>query len=409
MSKFIHRNQEEKDPWQKDKRADNEADELEESIKQFQARLRKMFGGGSKGGTGGSQPEHSDGFGFLLIAILGLIAAIWFLSGIFTVQPSEKAVITRFGKYQQTVGSGLHWIPQFVERHYIVNEQHISSYSYQHDMLTKDENLVNVSVVVQYRIANARNFLFNVVSPTTSLQQATASALRQVIGDMKLGAILATGREQLRQRLAEHLKGILKLYKTGLEITEVAMQPATPPTQVRDAFDDVINAMEDETRYSNEADADALKYEQQASGQAQRVINEAQAYKAQVVLKARAHTASFLALLKPYELAPKVTRERLYIDAVQSALQKSTKLLIDVGDKGNSMIYLPLDKILAREQAGHSVSDTASLDKMNSIVAKAAKPTVTHREPVEQGAPTSRPQRPWTIPVGNQVNARGAY
>lgn len=405
MSEIVVKN-EDKDPW-KDKGHKDEADALDESIARFRAKFKRMFSGGGHSHESHEKNQRSDGFGFIFLAVIGLIIAIWVLSGIYIVKPAEKAVIVRFGKYSETVGPGPHWLPRFIENEYIVNEQHIDSYQYSHDMLTEDENLVDVSVVVQYRIANARDYLFNVVTPVVSLQQATASALRQVIGDMTLGDILATGREKVRDRVATQLNHILSLYHTGLEVTEVALQPAMPPKQVRGAFDDVINAMEDEQRFNNEAQAQALKLEQEAKGQANGILNAANAFRDQVVLQSRAKTAGFLATLPLFEKAPEVTRERMYMDAIQSVLDKSTKLILDVGNKGNSMFYLPLDKILKNESLGQHVMSAASKEAAHKNTTPDQDDTPNYSNNyVERGMLTARPQRPWNISVASNRSER---
>ena len=376
----------EKDPWTGRRRKDDE-DQFDESLRQFKEKVSAFFGGRSSGQGGGSSGGgNGSGANALLgglgaVFIVGIILVLWLISGIFIVQPGERGVVLRFGRYHSTVEPGPHWIPRFVDSVYIVNEQKVSSYSYESDMLTVDENIVSVSIAVQYRIQNARDYLFNVLNPVGSLQQATASSLRQVIGNNRLNAILTTGRETVRSQVQKQLNTILERYHTGLLITDVALQPAKAPEPVKPAFDDAINAQEDEQRYINQAEADALKFGQEARGQVQRLLNEAGAYKQQVVLEARANTARFLALLPQFQQAPLVTRERLYVDAIESVLAHTTKILVDQGKSGNNMFYLPLDKILAN-------SKNAATGDASDEQEQTATPVVLHQTTTSDGRPS---------------------
>ena len=329
-----------KDPWN---RKPDEADELDESIRKFKEKFSGIFGsGGSANGDGGS---------LLTMGLIGgVLILLWALSGIFIVQPAERAVILHFGKYARTEGPGPHWIPRFIDSRYIVNVQKIQSYSYPANMLTRDENIVSVNVAVPYRVDDPQAYLFNVVNPEVSLQQATASALRQVVGKTDLETALTNGREQVRQRVQKQLTKLLKQYGTGLMITDLALQSVKAPEPVKPAFDDAINAQEDEKRFKENAERDAQITVQKANGQARRIITEAAAYKQRVILNAKANIATYLALLPQVRHAPRVTRDRLYLDTMESVLAHSTKLLVDT--KGsNNMFYLPLDKIMSQQTA----------------------------------------------------------
>lgn len=268
---------------------------------------------------------------------------IWVLSGMFVVSPAEQSVVLLFGKYQQTLDSGPHWIPRFIESQTTLNVQKISTYSYSAQMLTQDQNIVDVAVAVQYRIDNARDYLFNVVNPTESLQQATASALRQVIGNTTLDNVLTTGRAEVRDKIKVQLQNILAIYHSGIDVTDVALQPARAPEQVKDAFDDAIKAQEDEQRFTNQAQAYAMGVVPIAQGNAKRIVQEAMAYKQQIVLQAQADVSRFLAILPTYQSAPAVTRDRIYLTTMEGILARSSKVFVDT--KSNNMIYLPLDKI----------------------------------------------------------------
>jgi len=295
-----------------------------------------------------SSSNKSDHFAkFLGLGLLALIV-IWALSGIFLVSPAEQAVVTRFGQYLKTVEPGPHWIPRIVESKNTINVEQVDNFSYQAEMLTQDENIVSVSLAVQYRIANPSAYLFNVVDPIVTLQQATSSALRQVVGRMTLNSVLTTGRQQLRDAVAKQLDKTLDLYKTGLSVTDVTLQPTQPPEAVTHAFDDAIKAREDEQRFINQAKAYARRVESIIKGKVARLEKSAMAYQQSVVLRAQGKTARYLALLKPYEAAPTITRERLYLDTLSGVLSNTTNIVIDSG--ANNLLYLPLDQILKHQK-----------------------------------------------------------
>ena len=364
------------DPW--GKRPEQGPPDLIEVVKKF-------FTQGAKKIVNGERPPIMERTSFYIWIVVGFIVLLWGLSGIFVVAPAQQSVVLRFGKYMETVGPGPHWIPRFVESRYTIDVQRVRNFSYKAEMLTQDKNIVPkqdknialkqdeniasvnivfVSVAIQYRIANPSEFLFNVVNPVTTLQQATSSALRQVVGNMTLDAVLTTGRQQLRDEVAIHLKQIMKLYKTGLVITDVNLRSVQPPEAVTSAFNDVVKAREDEKRYINQANAYASKVVSIAQGQVASLIQSAQAYKQEVLLRSQGSTARYLALLKPYQLAPGVTRERLYLDTVASVLSRTTNVFVDTGS--NNVLYLPLDQIL-RQRLKNQGKQVATLDSMSQV------------------------------------------
>lgn len=360
--------QEDKDPWTGKPKSSGPPD-LEEALRKLRKKLTQLLTNKKRVSGNGGGKLLPNGIGNLGISavLLGLLF-LWLLWGIFIVHPAEQAVILRFGKYVGTVGPGPHWIPRFFETAYTVNEQKIATYSYNAEMLTRDENIVSVAVAVQYRIENARHYLFNVVNPSESLKQATASALRQVIGHTDLTQVLTSGREAVRQEVQTQLTTILARYNTGLLITDVAIQPAKAPDEVKEAFDDAIKAQEDEQRYENQAQAYAMQVEPIAKGQAQRLLADAKAYQQQVVLNAKADAAPFLALLPQYQKAPDVTRKRLYLETLESVLANNSKVLVDTGGS-NNMFYLPLDKLALsadKSSASSATVDTAPLPASNT-------------------------------------------
>lgn len=327
------------DPSKKSSRGSQTPPDLEKVLKDFFNKINNSLKNDKQNGTSGNKVKKIN---FNLIG--GIVFLLWFLSGIFIVDPAEQAVILLFGQYRTTLGPGPHWIPRFIESVYIVNEQQILTYSYESQMLTKDENIVSVALAVQYRISNPRDYLFNVVNPNVSLQQATASALRQIIGRNTLDDVLTRGRDRVRQEITTQLNTILERYKAGLLVTDVAMQPARAPDEVKEAFDDAIKAQEDEQRFINQAQAYAMQVLPTAKGQAQRITADARGYKEQVVLNAKGDVATFSALLPEYHKAPDVTRERLYLETIEAVLGATNKILANAN--GNNLFYLPFDKWL---------------------------------------------------------------
>lgn len=336
-----------KDPWGRDKGSQQGPPDLDALLRQYKNKLVALMGGkgGSHVGRGGSAQGKAAGF-FGLLILLGILV-VWALSGIFIVAPAERAVILRFGQYVETVQSGPHWIPRFIETKQIVNVQQVSTYTYQADMLTKDENIVSVQVTVLYRAQDARNFLFNVVDPVASLEQATASAMRQAVGHNTLDDLLTVGKAKVREQVYSQLQSILNTYASGIVVTDVTLQAISPPEEVTAAFDDVIKAKEDEMAYVNQANAYANQVLAQAQGQANRTILEAKAYQQQVVLDAQGSITSYLALLPEYHKSPDVTKNRLYLSAMETIFSNNSKVFIDQ-KQGNPILYLPLDKMLTQ-------------------------------------------------------------
>lgn len=331
-----------KDSWS----GKNQPPDLDEALKRLQRKLKTFMRdrGPEKPGGGNIEPEIAAGGGGILALIIGVVVVVlWALSGIFIVDPAEQAAILRFGKYIETVGPGPHWIPRFISSKIVLNMDRVSDYSYSAQMLTKDENLVSVALAVQYRIGDLQEYLFNVADPQEGLQQATSSALRQVVGTTTLDQLITEGREAWGTSVQDSLIKILEIYKTGIVIVNVSPQPARAPENVQDAFDDAIKAQEDEKRFKEQAQAYEARVVPIAEGNAKRIFAEANAFAEQVVLRATGDAAEFLALLPEYLRAPTVTGERMYLDTMQQILSKSSKIVVD-GKAGN-MLYLPLDKL----------------------------------------------------------------
>lgn len=339
-----------KDPWSGKGGGDQGPPDLDEVVRKLQERLGGLFGGKKRGpGEPGGGGPTSSGGGISGKAI-GIIAAIafvgWLASGIYIIEPAERGVVLRFGAYTKMTEPGPHWrFPFPIEKVHAVNVDEISTFTHNAAMLTKDENIVDVELTVQSRIQDAADYLFQDQSPDKTLRDATETVVRKTIGGSRLDFILTEGRSAVAATIRERAQALVNQYKTGLEITSVNMQPAKPPEQVKEAFDDAIKAREDKERLENKAEAYANEILPQARGEAARVQADAKAYRDKVVAGAEGETSRFLALLSEYEKAPVVTRERLYLETMEQVLAETGKVLLDVKE-GNSLMYLPLDQLV---------------------------------------------------------------
>jgi membrane protease subunit HflK len=344
-----------KDPW--GGRGDQGPPDLDEVVKKLQEKLGSIFGGGPKGEGGGGGKSGTLGFG--LIAAVLLI--VWAVSGFYTVEEGRRGVVLQFGAYKETTMPGLRWYPRFIQSVEIVDIEQIrginigmlsgvgtrpgAGISRESLMLTQDENIVDLKLAVQYKVKSASDYLFNVKDPEDTLKQATESAIREIIGKSKMDYILKEGRTEITAQGRELIQEILDRYKTGLLVTSVNMQDAQPPEPVQDAFADAVKAREDSERLKNEAEAYSNDILPKARGNAARQLADAAAYKSKVVADAQGEAARFEHILKEYKKAPEVTRKRLYLEAVESVMDKSSKVLVDVKG-GNNLIYLPLDRMM---------------------------------------------------------------
>jgi len=339
-----------KDPWAA-KRNDGPPD-----LEKF---FKKIFAGLKGKGPSHSGSSHQK-FTFNLWLLLAIIAILYFASGIYIVQEAERAVITRFGKFNRVSDPGPHWLPPLIEDKALVNVELVTPIRHTGLMLTEDENIVSVEVVVQYQVIDAEHYLFNDIDPKDTLRQATESALRQVIGHSSLDDVLTSGRARIAGDIKAQLQTVTNSYNLGLQISDVAMQPAKAPDEVKSAFDDVIKAREEEVSLKNRAEAYANDIKTKAQGQAERIIKEAAAYKEETVLNAQGHTQRFNLILPHYQKNPQITLTRIYIDAIEQIFSTNTKILLDV-EKGNPLLYLPLDKIMNKTQ--HSIEANEPLYK----------------------------------------------
>ncbi|TJY60924.1 FtsH protease activity modulator HflK [Sinimarinibacterium sp. CAU 1509] len=364
-----------RDPWnQGPKRGDGPPD-LDAMLK----RLRARFGG--RGGSGG-RPA-----GNLPAGMFGLVAAalvlLWVASGFYVVDEQERAVVLRFGNYVGTTDPGLRWrMPWPIEKEEVVNVTGVRATRDRATMLTQDENIVDLELTVQYRVSKVEDYVFNVADPDLTMRQATKSSVREIVGQSKMDFILTDGRQEIADRTKTLLQERMDEYKSGLFVTEVNLQQAQPPEPVQAAFADAIKAREDQQRLKNEAEAYANDRLPRARGAAARQVEEATGYRDQVVAKAEGDVARFNQLLTEYRKAPKITRERMYLDTMNTVYGNSSKILIDV-DKGGQMLYLPLDQILKnsvpRQDSAADYVTAPSTPQRSGAVAPGGNDTATAR------------------------------
>ena len=336
-----------KDPWG----GKNEAPDFDDLLKKFSSVLGAKKASANGSGPGGGRKIFSSKKMFLYGFFVFLI--IYASQCIYQLDASERAVILRLGKFHEEQSEGLNFRFAGIDDRYIENVSLTRRYTQTNSMLTKDENIVDVTVSAQYRIANLKDFVLNVKDPEGSLRNAIESALRHVVGDNTLDQTLTVGRENIASDVQTRLQAYLDSYQTGLLVQQVNIEKTDPPSAVKDAFDDVVAAREDKERLQNEAERYALSIVPEARGQAQARIRQAEGYKLEVVANAEGEVARFTDLLKEYSKAPKVTRDRLYLDAIQSVLSNSTKVMVDV-EGGNNLLYLPLDKIMEENKKNES-------------------------------------------------------
>jgi membrane protease subunit HflK len=348
---------------------------LDELWRDFNRKLGGMFGnvknagrGGAGGGSGGGfQPDMKNaGIGAGLIA--GVVVLIWLGTGFFIVQEGQQAVITQFGKYNSTAGAGFNWrLPFPIQRHELIFVTQIRSVDVGRDtvikatglresaMLTQDENIVEIKFAVQYRLNDARAFLFESKDPSLAVVQAAETAVREVVGSMRMDSALSEERDQIAPRVRVLMQTILDRYKVGIEVVGINLQQGgvRPPEQVQSAFDDVLKAGQERERAKNEAEAYANDVIPRAIGSASRLKEEADAYKARIVAQAQGDAQRFRSVLTEYQKAPQVTRDRLYVDAMQQVYSNVTKVMVD-SRQGSNLLYLPLDKIMQSTGAANA-------------------------------------------------------
>ncbi|CAL1240130.1 FtsH protease activity modulator HflK [Candidatus Methylocalor cossyra] len=355
-----------KDPWSGRDQQETPPD-LEELMRGLQERIHRIFGKGLPGTGGANAPAKTIGL------IVTVVLVLWGLTGIYLVDEGSRGVVTRFGRYIETTMPGLHWhIPAPIDKVEIVNveqqrfmeigyrsggrQQSLGSVPKEALMLTQDENIIDIRLAVQYQIKDAKAYLFNVAEPDVTLKEVIESAQRAVIGKSTMDFVLTEGRGQIADNIKSEVQHILDQYQTGLRVTNVSLVDAQPPEQVQSAFEDAIKAREDEQRLKNDAEAYRNEVVPKARGAAARLLEESEAYKQKAISKAEGEAARFRQLLAEYEKAPEVTRERLYLDAMQEVFEQTGTVLVDV-KRGNNVIYLPVDRLGKSPASASQVRD----------------------------------------------------
>ncbi len=342
-----------RDPWG-GRKGDEGPPDLDEVVRKMQDKLGGLFGGRrpSKPGGGG------QGASPLLWGIIAIgLAALLFYATFWRIEPAERGVVLRFGKYVDTLQPGPNFqLPRPIDEVIVINVDQIRPFTVNATMLTGDENIVDVEMGVQYRINDVKNYLFKIADPDSTVQRVTESAIRDIIGQSTLDFVITEGRAEIGTGARALIQQILDNYESGIEITSVNMQPAKPPEEVKAAFDDAIKAREDEQRRINEAEAYRREIDERAQGEAARIRLQAEAYREQVVAEASGEAKRFEQLLVEYEKAPAVTRQRLYLDAIEEVLAGNPKVMLE-NKGGNSLMYLPIDKLMDRA-AGRDTQST---------------------------------------------------
>lgn len=389
-----------RDPWRS---GDNDKGppDLDEIVRNLQNKFGGLFGkggrrpsrgngsddgGGSGSGGGGSQlPRRFAGFGINFLLIIAVAA--WVLSGIYIIDEGKRGVVLRFGKFLETTQPGPHWRPRFIDEVEVVDVEarRFVEIGYRSGgrqggggtvlreslMLTEDENIVDLQLAVQYQVSDARDFLFNVRDPVETLFSVSESAVREVVGKDKMDFVLTEGRSEVVAETKTEIQKTLDIYQTGIVVTNVNLRDAQPPEEVQASFEDAIKAREDEQRLKNEAEAYANEVVPKARGEAARILEESVAYRDQVIAAAEGEASRFTQVLAEYEKAPEVTRERLYIESLESVLSNSTKIMLDV-DSGNNLMVLPLEQLLSGRVGEVIDSTPAELDRQKQAQTQVA-------------------------------------
>jgi len=337
-----------KDPW--GNRNNEGPPDLDELLKNVKDKFGGLFGGGR--GKIPNLPTGSGNLsgiaGFIIIALL----IVWALTGIYIVDEGWRGVETRFGARANVTQSGPHWhIPWPIEDVELINVSAVRTARRDSKMLTGDENIVLMSLEVQYNIKDAQDFAFEVRDPDLTLQQVSETAIRTVVGNNDMDLIITEGRAIIGSETKQIMQEILDSYSTGLNVLTVNMGEAQPPEEVQDAFEDAIKAREDEQRIINEANAYRNDIVPKARGDGEGLLEQAEAYKTRVIKSAEGETSRFNQLLGEYQRAPEVTRERLYIDTLESVMSAAPKVMIDI-ENGNNLMFLPLDQLISGARGG---------------------------------------------------------
>ena len=354
-----------RDPWGSGKKASPSAQPAAVAAPAAERLVQAIGGGGGNGGGLGRGP---------LVMGLMAIAVLWFALGWYQVDAQEQAVVLRFGKFSELTGEGLHWRPRLIDNvtKVAVTTERRYETEPRNEMLTEDENIVELPLTVQYNVNDAKAFVLNVKDPELSLREATDSAVRHEVGNAKFDAVISTGRGELSIAVAKRLQTYLDQYGTGIRVVKVNIREAKPPAAVRAAYDNVVKAREYREQVINEAQSYANGVVPEARGRAQRTLAEASAYKEKAAIEATGEAQRFERLYAEYQKAPAVTRQRLYMETLEEVMAGTPKVIVDMKTGGN-MIYLPIDKLVQTDGTGATTGDRAlSNQQLNDIANRAA-------------------------------------
>lgn len=369
-------NNNDRDPWG-GRRNEQGPPDLDEVVRKMQEKLGGLFGGGRRGASQRPPGEHATAVWIVIGAIL---LGLFFTEVFWRIEPAERGVVLRFGKYATTLQPGPHLrFPRPIENVIRVNIDQFRAFSIDATMLTRDENIVDLQIAVQYRIKNVEDYLLRIADPDESVQRAAESAIRDIIGASTFDFVIGEGRADIAVKAEQLMQDMLDNYNAGIQVTSVNMQSANPPEEVKASYDDAIKSREDEQRKINEAEAYRNEVVERAQGDAARIRLEAQAYKEQVVARAEGEARRFEQVLTEYQKAPEIMRERLYLETVESVLRDTTKIVAD--QTGGNVTYLPLDKLMdrAREQ-GSSATTVAPVTPGNENFVPAPAEYARERE-----------------------------
>lgn len=373
--------------------------DLEELLRKLNEKVASVMGGkGGRGGRGGNGSSGSNepvkGFGPGIGLIAAIAVLIWLGSGFYIVDASQRGVVLRFGKLVETTQPGPRWhLPFPIETVEVVNLSQVRTVEvgYRDNvknkmlkeslMLTEDENIIDIQFAVQYFLSDPADYLFNNRMPDENVRQAAETAIREVVGKSKMDFVLYEGREQVAASATQLMQDILDRYKSGILISKLTMQNAQPPEQVQAAFDDAVKAGQDKERQKNEGQAYANDVIPRASGTAARLIEESQGYKQSVIANAEGDASRFKQILVEYEKAPAVTRERMYLDMMQQVMGNVSKVMVDQKN-GNSLLYLPLDKLIESSRPGTVVAGSAAVtsESSDNTAAQRARDSLLSRD-----------------------------
>ncbi len=384
------------DPWGNKRKDEQGPPDLDEVVRKMQDKLSSMFGGknnrNNNGGDSGGPGLGKGGAVGMGMAVAVAVGGWLIYDMAHIIQPAEEGVVLRFGEHVETLTPGLSFrFPRPIEQVVLVDvaqnrdvligyrvkdsggrtSSKSSSVANESLMLTRDENIVDVSFAIQYNIKSSSDYLFKVRDPDLTLREAAESAIREVVGKSDMDFILKEGRSDIVGGVQKRIQEVIDIYETGLMVISVNMQDAQPPEQVQYAFDDAVKAREDQQRLINESQAYSNDILPKARGAAARQIEEASGYKEQVVAQAEGEAARFASILTEYQRAPEVTRQRLYIETMEAVLSNTTKVMIDV-EGGNNLMYLPLDRLMQQGQTA-TQQGSPNLESQASSAARSAQ------------------------------------